>query len=263
MTSRITVGCPACDQKMTVDTPQVPSKITCPKCQQPILMTPGKPPQSPAADYEDFDALPPMSVVSAPVTRPVSNPRILERAARKAHAAANPAEIQTKRRHQRKRLFQVLSCVLALGTVGTLAFVYVREIPTESWAAMMPGAETPANMLQEYAAICESFHGTCETIDSEYSRNRAIQKISVMTARLRGFPDRVTELGTPSPVQREVLDPMWIEQIEGLSEQSRDHVNTLRGKRKLLSGKFLAALQQHLNAMDAAANSMITAWRQP
>lgn len=251
------VECPICGSTTNRRPSSRSGRFRCPKCSQRASSAPQPAEMSPA---DDLSSLPPMVSVATEVAKPAQSKRIVQRANRRAYREANRDAIAASRMRLLKMASVAIVCLMAAGLTCLLAYHSLRSISTESWAIFVPGVETPEKLVRDFGMICSSFHSTCEGIDSRGARERAVGRIAFLTARLRAIPEQVSKLGTPPPQQLAALDPAWTDRIEEDALKSYEHVQTLRVKRFALSGEFLSTLQQHLDALDAAKESMTSAW---
>jgi hypothetical protein len=252
--------CPSCALRMTVAPLEGAFQVTCPSCFQRLLLAPGQAPTIPA-DFSRYIDLPEPIIVSTQVAGPARSKRFVRRVNRQAYVEANREAIRRRRWRLLTLSASGIAGMVAIGLLATGAYSYLAEVPEEKWAEIVPGMESPSKLLREFTNVSEALLETFGEIEDTSSRDRAIGRLEMMSARFRGIAQRATALAPLSAAQLGKLDPAYREEVARLSQQANAAAKELQGRRQLLSGQFIAALHEVTTAMDAAAESIRTGWQ--
>ncbi len=261
MTRELVVQCPNCATQMRVKAPATRSAVTCPNCSQQTELDPSK--QGIVLNRlrtDEFSQLPEPIVVQDQVAGPARSARVLRRATRIAYKNENREAIQASRKRTLQTIAVALVCLAVTFTAATLAYKKFREVPTEYWADVVPGMESPEKLLNQYANICANCQATCNSITDTSSSEQAAPHIRAMAGSLAGFPERVEKMSPLTQAQIQSLDPLFRDTVDENWKQTQECVKVIRSNKRAYSAELFRALIDFSSANDAAAQAILSTW---
>ena len=263
MTRELVIQCTNCAHKMRVNSPKTRAQVTCPKCSTKTLLDPNcEIHVKNELSLEEFGQLPPPILVNGEVSRPATSERIFRRAAQKAYKEANRDSIRKSRIKMLQTMAVALFCLIVVGTLGTFTYKSLSQVSREEWAEVLPGMETPDKILNQYASISAKCQSACDSISDTTSGEKAAPQFRLMAGSLAEVPDLAEKMIELAPNQVQAIDPARLDQVSAQWQQTQASVEVIRSNKRAYSAELFRALMDFAEANDAAAQAMLSRWKQ-